>query len=234
MFDMMKGWAKMFLLLSVPCFFMLSCRKDPKPTGGSGTNYGFVPVPQNLMDYAYFKPGTWWVYQDSVSGKIDSVYVSSSSTGYDTIDANDNLGYTGIFGWFNLRYYNSYGFYYNQYCHTSYGTNTPRVPVYFYKASSQYNSTQGILMTSRFVVGDYIYVSGSNSQQGILRCEGTFDSLWILNNKFINVVTFYNSVQKVEKDNRTITFFAKNIGLIKKQLLDSNQNWQLIKYNIVQ
>lgn len=225
--------ASILFFTLVISFLIISCHKDSYPSSVV-PNKGVVPVPQNLMDYAFFKPGTWWVYQDSVSSKYDSLYVTTASSGWDTIKASAGLGYTGIFGWFSLKYYNSHGFYYDQYCHSSYGVNAPRIPVYFDKAGPQYYSTQGVLMTSSFLNGDKIFVTGSSNQQGYLMCEGVTDSVMVKSTTYKNTVRFYNSVQIVEKDNRTMTYFAKNIGIIKKQLLDSNQNWQLARYNIVQ
>lgn len=232
---MMKQWARILLLLYMPVLFLISCRKDPNATGGSGTNYGVMPIPQNLMDYSYFKPGTWWVYVDSISGQRDSLYVSSASQGYDTIKESAGYGYTGIFGWFNLRYYNSYGYYYEQYCHASYGIVSGKTPVFLHKNGIQYSSPEGTLLFSQFAPGvgaAYGHGDGQNSEA--IYCQGTADSIIIAGTIFYNTVCFYNTWQPAERYNKTTTCLAKKIGVVKKHLLDSNQNWQLIKYNIVQ
>lgn len=47
------------------------CRKDEKPV---------TPLPAGLKAYAYFQPGTYWIYQDSATGRRDSVWVTSART----------------------------------------------------------------------------------------------------------------------------------------------------------
>jgi hypothetical protein len=41
-----------------------SCRKDKAPT---------YYIPQDLKDYCMFPIGSWWVYEDSISGEKDSI-----------------------------------------------------------------------------------------------------------------------------------------------------------------
>jgi len=48
------------------------------------------PINPDLLKYFSYKPGTYWVYKDSIAGEIDSFYVTdntkSSSTGPPNID----------------------------------------------------------------------------------------------------------------------------------------------------
>ncbi len=53
-------------------------------------NVPIVPIPREVKTYTVFKPGTWWVYQDSSSNIIDSVWVEKSdSTTYILRNGND-------------------------------------------------------------------------------------------------------------------------------------------------
>ncbi|GAA4392559.1 hypothetical protein GCM10023186_43220 [Hymenobacter koreensis] len=47
-------------------------RENPEPA--------LVPLPAGLKAYAHFLPGTHWVYRDSASGRLDSVWVVSART----------------------------------------------------------------------------------------------------------------------------------------------------------
>jgi hypothetical protein len=54
-------------------FFFTSCRKKYEPVNTTET----VPVSSEIQSWCLFKPGTYWIYKDSVSGREDSVYVLS-------------------------------------------------------------------------------------------------------------------------------------------------------------
>ena len=61
-------------LLCLPLLgLLLSCHKpEPEPDA--------VPLPAELKAYVMFKPGSYWIYQDSASRQRDSVWVVSADT----------------------------------------------------------------------------------------------------------------------------------------------------------
>ena len=73
---------KHFLMLIagvLSSIYMLSCGDKPTPKiVCDSTNTGFIP--HELLDRFYFKNGTWWVYKDTSSSAIDSVWVYQSYT----------------------------------------------------------------------------------------------------------------------------------------------------------
>ncbi|RTQ45875.1 hypothetical protein EJV47_23890 [Hymenobacter gummosus] len=50
----------------------VQCRKEEEAA--------VTPLPAGLQAYAYFLPGTYWIYRDSASGQLDSVWVTSART----------------------------------------------------------------------------------------------------------------------------------------------------------
>lgn len=46
---------------------LFACRKEVEPPT--------VPLPAEMAAYTLFQPGTHWVYQDSATGTLDSVWV---------------------------------------------------------------------------------------------------------------------------------------------------------------
>ena len=60
------------LLLCLSLLLPLSCKKDPPPEPEA------VPLPAGLKAYTLFQPGTYWIYQDSTSRQVDSVWVVSA------------------------------------------------------------------------------------------------------------------------------------------------------------
>jgi hypothetical protein len=61
--------------------FLHSCKKP----GGNVTNY---PINAELRAAFNFQPGTYWIYKDSISGRVDSFFVTSNNLirGYSSAD----------------------------------------------------------------------------------------------------------------------------------------------------
>jgi hypothetical protein len=67
-----------------------------------------------VKDYLYFKPGSWWVYENSLSGETDSIYTILCDTAFNEVTGRDErwltLSYTSI-GFrlrsdkYNINYY---------------------------------------------------------------------------------------------------------------------------------
>lgn len=61
------------LALGLPLLLGGGCKKPaPEPEA--------VPLPAELKAYVLFQPGTYWIYQDSASRRLDSVWVVSTET----------------------------------------------------------------------------------------------------------------------------------------------------------
>lgn len=70
--------------LAIPVALLVhSCKPDPSIPPNTDSP-PFTPLPQDIKDYCVFKYGSYWVYQDSVSGEYDTVTVEEYS--FDTIN----------------------------------------------------------------------------------------------------------------------------------------------------
>nr|MBK9652608.1 hypothetical protein [Bacteroidota bacterium] len=60
---------------------------------------------QETFDYGYFKVGlAYWIYQDSITGAEDCVYVFYNYTQIDTIPENNYYEYdAGLYNWFDVK-----------------------------------------------------------------------------------------------------------------------------------
>ncbi|MBL7891407.1 MAG: hypothetical protein JNL63_02155 [Bacteroidia bacterium] len=94
--------------------------------------------------------------------------------------------------------------------------------------------TYSYFFTSGFGSVFYGLGGGDGINSETLTCYGTFDSIIIQSGGYKSVVRFDDTYQYAERKNRTQVYIAKNIGIVKKVLLDSNHTWLLEKYNIVQ
>lgn len=78
------------ILILLSCIVLLSarckrrdCSKDIVPK---------VMIPQEVLDYVDFKAGTYWVYQDSATGRIDSEVVLSSQHYFQDVQTLNDCG----------------------------------------------------------------------------------------------------------------------------------------------
>jgi hypothetical protein len=225
---------KKTILIFFGAFFLLySCKKDDAIA--EVVDYG-----PDIKEYCYFKIGTWWVYEDSLTGNIDSVYVTDSFWRLDTITAADNVGYTGVFEYFNVV------------LHSSYHNNNRTVAAHSSNWQAPYmkkmprtrlidNSLQpGLDYTSYCFLNPHLnnYVLYNYYGQQNYIGTGQFISGSL---SFNDVSFFETTINLLELKHKNYYGFVKNVGLVSNKILpggtDSSTyqaNWKLKSYNIVQ
>jgi len=215
------------LFISLLCFAFCSCRKKKEEI----KNYNYQ-LPSTIESYTYFKAGTYWIYQDSATSIMDSVYVTSANKGVKVIKFEDNLGYQGSFGWFSCWMYSSHDNY--QYEHwvdqtwEIYGSPTTCNRS---KYSTQFSGPNGgnSILYANLALGSNLYSNSST-----VTYKAFYNSYILQSDTFNNVKKWYNSQNFTEDRNRTNFYIANNIGIIRKELLDSNKVWNLLRYKIIQ
>lgn len=205
-----------------------SCRPDPpvNPTQCSGCIQYHV---SDVKNWLYFQPGTYWIYEEATSGDIDSVYVTGDT--YD--DGNSESAF------FRCETYSSYYNYYFNYLsdNSSTCTNTfwgEKKCIIVRRNKTKPGDFVGETVTFFFrpKTGDYGYTW--NNTGSITSVENNLDSLELGNQIYYSVPILMETFNITEESQPTRFYFSENIGIIKKELLDSNQVWNLIRYNIVQ
>jgi hypothetical protein len=227
----MKNSGYIFIICIISNVIFWSCKKDKNPEPDPGFS---APVNQDLYAYAYFKPGTYWVYQDSISGIIDSVYVTFANKGtYTNGDAEVAQGlYRGTFSWFTCDAISSYDHYkYQNWMDQSYEVNgsAPTVNRERYIMPGSGNKNGETIHLAIVPIGqqltsypDYVYYKAFYSNI-------TFNS-----KSFVNIQKWLNNKSMVDDKQNTNYYIAKNIGVVRREQLDSNRTWNLIRYNIIQ
>lgn len=220
---------KKYLFLSVLIVtFFTNCKKDPDVTPQpSGPTY----TSQDLTAYSYFKTGTYWIYKDSTSGAEDSVYVS-----YDTSYLYHQSGTVqaeGDYMFYNCiahSYFDTYDYHY-KISMGYYDLVTKEVGTVRIRTKPTDYVGETYLMSNRFVQDDMItWYLGT----GTTYYKGLYDSLNVLGTYYYKVAKFYDSQNLSEYESPTNFYIAKNIGIVRKEKLDSSKIWNLIRYNIVQ
>ena len=205
------------------------CKKDPKPE----TEYHFAEQP-DLYAYGYFKPGTYWVYQDSISGILDSVYVTYANKGtYTNGDAEVANGYyRGTFSWFKCDMLSSYDHYkYENWMDQSWevNNNIPRVFRERYIMAGSGNNYGQTYITANIEVGKQLYIYLDS-----VIYQNYYNIFLVKSQSFSATQKWSNFGSDCDDNQNTNYYIAKNIGIVRREQLDSNRTWNLIRYNIIQ
>lgn len=71
---------KSILLCFTAILLCIGFYRCEKKVGQQPLPQKFVPIPKEIKDWAYFKPGSYWIMRDSTTGYLDSTYVESVAT----------------------------------------------------------------------------------------------------------------------------------------------------------
>jgi hypothetical protein len=222
----MKKWT--LLLMALPLFW--ACRKDDDISYCELHTDECVDV-REVKDYFYFKMGSWWVYEEEHSGKRDSVYVYETWT-----DTSSVL--------FETWLHSSYDGY--DYTFWTTGVNGSLVTNNLTKKTDLSTRVNRAKTTS----GDYVdeatcflfypkpglespaFGGIEYGYKNILKVQYLHITYNISGEIFNNVVEFSEEHTAIEESQPTRHFYCPNIGIIKKELIDSNQVWNLVSYHI--
>lgn len=184
---------------------------------------------REVKEYFYFKIGSYWVYEEETSGAIDSIYVLETYS-------NPNTYY------FDTRLHSDYDTYDYRYW-TGGGATTDDLIVekskrttIIYKAKTKPGDFVSESYCFLFYpsIGSWIYSNGGSPYfyDNVLEVFAVYDSLEIDGKFYPNVVCMHEEHTASEDKQPTYHYYSKGVGLVKKELLDSNQTWNLIKYYI--
>ena len=82
-----KKYFSLFVLLMAIILVVSACNRN---------SITKVPVNADLKAAFNYKPGTYWIYRDSISGIIDSFFVRSNGDGYTNTTNGDNKSIESI------------------------------------------------------------------------------------------------------------------------------------------
>jgi len=207
----------------------VSCKDKDNKKSYCTENPGSCQSVLAAKEFFLFKEGSWWVYEEETSHERDSLYVTEyyNSDGYD----------------FDMRVHSSLSDYNYHYWPLFTGSSGCSATSPIHKKCIFINRSKG-------KPGDYIGESQCffvNYKQGDYETTGS-DLTYCPNNKII-VEQVYSNYQLgnfnfgktvkigelcsfIEGAQPTKNYYSSQIGLVSKELLDSNQVWNLISYHI--
>jgi hypothetical protein len=211
---------------------VFSCKKDPEIPYCELHPDDCVDV-REVKDYFYFKIGSWWVYEEENSGVRDSVYVIETYS--------DTSSY-----YFTTTLKSSYDGY--RYLYWPGGGATSDADDNIVKKSkrstaiTKAKSKPGELVSESTCFLFYptpglwtystFYWGAGNSSTGKLTVEEIHNTYIVNDLTYFDVVHNSDECTSSEDGQFTDNFYSKEAGLIRKELSDSNQVWNLVEYHI--
>ena len=217
----MKPMARfLFLLLLLS---QASCKKDKSPDPGP------LYIPQEVKDYAQFKPGTYWVYIDSVSGRVDSQYVFYLKKGFDTLTIYDNP--SRAYEWFETAVHSEMdGYDYYSYCSTSYSVlDNSKFVLFISKSKPGHYAGKSTFLIFKPYKGQIIYDANA-----IKVIQDIYSVLYQNGIYFKDVIDMSYDKSAIDISKNVKRLVASHFSTIRKEYVDSNQIWVLARSNIIQ
>lgn len=224
----MKHLKLSILLLALLCL-ALQCNKDDNNEPKDVTR-----LSEEFKDYAYFKEGSWWVYKELNSGDLDSAYIIRSDILIEHIPKKS--GGPEDYEFFSLNIVRE--FYQSNNKDTLILEGIPGLP----SDSKVGKRVVGQLSQTIFkynIVQVNLFKILSNKSDSVIDLYiaqiKKIDSIKILNKKYEDVYVVLHKDQKLSETNDLIKkdFYAKNVGLIRREFLDGRVK-ELLRYNVKQ
>ncbi len=214
----------LLLLLLVP-----ACTKDKVPCDNCTSSGADCEDIQNVKHFFYFKVGSWWVYEEETSGARDSVYVTEA------VENTSNYN-------FDVRVYSTYQDYYYHFWPVNGAASNSCVDngIICERCKkvrrSKYKPGDFVAEATCFIflpiVGEYDGNPNNSFSNNRVIVLQNLDSMEIGELFFNRTIQMFENKTYMEGDQPTNHYFSENVGLVRKELLDSNQVWNLVDYYI--
>jgi hypothetical protein len=213
-----------YFLLLIFFLFAESC-KDTKKISSC---IGYVEMPKMFKDYFLFQDSSYWIYKDSISGDIDSIYSKEMR--------KEDLWPYKVVGTKDCPCYESY--YYNFYSSFQ-GTQRVKLQSYFSKNPidlTKENFVYNITLANSNKIEDRFVTIGYDSISPETPVIGGYikklDSFEVGGISFGETLQLYYPSINPSDWVREI-YYTRNIGITKFRD-NYNHVWELIKYKIKQ
>ena len=169
------------------------------------------------------------MYEEETSGQRDSMYVTEGYNDYSGYDFDTRIE-SALTG-YEYHYWPLFASGSNS-CHES---GPSRGKCLFVKRSKGKPGDylgEGSCFYINYIEASYSYVFNTQFPDNKIIVQKIYKNYPIQNFNFGETVLIHELNTFVEGKQPTNHFYSKNVGLIRKELLDSNQVWNLMNYHI--
>ena len=221
------NYKHILLALAVPAL-LLSC-KNKKPTESyCEKNPSECETVSAAKEFFYFNIGSWWVYEEETTHERDSIYVTEQTS---------NNGYVfymktkSALTEYDYQYWPVYT-YGNPLCSMTEAVQGKCVYISITKYKPGGFSGQGKCFFVNYKQGMYEVAPTTAFPENKIEVESIFPDYTLGSLNFDQTVKIKEQHTLLENDQETHHYYARGVGLIRKELTDSNQVWNLVSYHI--
>lgn len=178
-----------------------------------------IETSQDFIDYNIFPKGSYWIYQDSLTKELDSVYVKDISIHEDYYDKHTRLMYDKYQIEMTIH---QLDILINTIMLPSVGEKIDYFP-YSSLIKDKTSKYQNQLL--KYQIKNHIWTPDAE----------LIDNLIVHGNTYSNVYKQTNKADNEHNGKNEYSFFVKNIGCVKKKYVRNeniNEIWELIRYKI--
>lgn len=220
-----------------------------KPKSSPPDQYSGPYYLTEVRDYIYFKSGTWWVYENSLTQARDCVYVTRTDTAFARVKHQKSKDGDPYYHYVDYTAFQS--FMYSTYNKCELRLNSWGVGTEGFTYGIQKSYTCQLPHSNSSLL--FIFTYPFNTSGIDFSTSEIINNVKVKDNTYNNVVVFENRSESdlslIPMNDRNYYsayklkyFWAKNYGIIKIESLTSNLNiqqaqfnaWELIKSNIIQ
>ena len=221
---------------------LLGCDKDPSKPGYQGKppkpEYYRIKMNEELKSYLWSKPGSYWIYKNTKTGDLDTHIINGFY--FDSILVKGNQLHTkhitiyydylskSFYSTFIKRFFYEYSNYKSPNAEsfnngrngiTREGNGSINYPLYYpFVITSGPGTGNGSSYTTYIGMDSTLTIQGK-TYQNVAKFDIDKDDIW---EEKLNCIRSNN-----------IYYWAKDVGLIKKQSMSCSYSWELIEYNII-
>jgi hypothetical protein len=203
-----RFWTTSKGIIALLAFGMMavSCRKEP-----TLENTLPVYIPADCADHYFFGVGSYWIYQDSATGAMDSICVTDASMSMDTLyDTDGSL--VGLYEYFAFQAEDTTG---RMWIHRL----PPSTENFFGLFRISRRAYQGSTYLGQDVYSFYPHsdtlIAGAS---GTLSVEGTLDTLYVGSVAYPNITIIGNTADNLEGGNASRRYFCPNYGMVREEV----------------
>lgn len=179
-------------------------------------------------DFFLFKQGSWWVYEEETSHERDSLYVTqyanSTTYGFDCQIKSSLTEYL----------YNYWPECYdiNGLCNSTALTNKKLIYVKESKGKPGEFVAESTCFFVAYKEGDFAGAFNVNLPNNKIFVHDILPDYSLNGFNFNKTVVIRELAKAQEHDQETKHYYSQGIGLVRKELIDSNEVWNLVNYHI--
>ncbi len=221
---------RLFYIAIFFLFSAVSC-KDDKPKPYCEENPSECQSVLEAKKFFAFKVGSWWVYEEETSGQRDSLYVTEGNNDYTSYDFDTRIE-SALTG-YEYHYWPLYVG--TSKCNASQPVNAKCIFINRSKAKPGDYIGESQCFFVSYGLGDYA-TTGSDLTYCInnkIIVSGIYANYNLQNYNMGKTIKINEICTYIEGKQPTNHFYSEHVGLIRKELLDSNQVWNLVDYYIM-